>query len=147
MWLLFTNMFMLISCDLRNYIYELWVSSQYTNINFLYIFGAVHIELTFMEKCILKYIYVQCTMLCFIPAYVFLTELIFCRNRSFYQCNSFGFITKVVLTLPIHIIGYSMCHSCNIMNYLKMWLFHFHNDSNISHITDVTISSAIMTTS
>ena len=147
MWLLFTDMFMLISCDLRNYIYELWVSSRYTHINFLYIFGAVHIVLTFMEKCILKYIYVQCRMLCFIAGYVFLTEWIFCRNSSFYQCNRFGFITIVVLTLPIHIIGYSMCHSCNIMNYLTMWLFHVHNDNNISHITDVTISSATMATS
>ena len=59
-------------------------------------------------------------------------------------CNRFGFIGIVVLTLHIHIIVFSMCHSCDIMNYLTMWLFHVHNDNDISHITDVTISCATM---
>ena len=38
-------------------------------------------------------------------------------------------------------------HSCDIMNYLTIWLFHVHNDNDISHITDVTISCATMVTS
>ena len=139
MWLLFTY--------LGNYIYELWASWWKTHINFLYIFGEVHIVPIVMEKCILKCIYMQCRMLCFIAADVFITEWILCRNSSFHQCNRFGFITIVVITSAIHIIGYSICHSCNTINYVTMWLFHLHNDNNISHITGVTISSATMATS
>ena len=59
MWLLFTDVFISMSCDFRNCIYKVWVSSQQTHINFLYIFGEFPIVPTVMEKCRWRCKYLQ----------------------------------------------------------------------------------------
>ena len=91
--------------------------------------------------------------MCNVECYVLLQLMSLSQNEfyaetaAFINATDLALTTIVVITSAIHIIGYSICHSCNINNYLTMWLFHVHNDNNISHITGVTISSATMATS
>ena len=150
----------MLSCDYYSQICSCWshviLGTIFMNCGLLHnrhiqmfciLLGAVHIVCTFLVKCILKYI-----SMCNVECYVLLQVISFSQNEisvetAAFMYNRFGFISIVVLTLHIHIIVFSMCHSCDIMNYLTMWLFHVHNDNDISHITDVTISYATMVTS
>ena len=113
---------------------------------FCILLGVVQIVHTFLVKCILKYI-----SMCNVECYVLLQVISFSQNEISVETAAFmqqiWLISIVALTLHIHIIVFSMCHSCDIMNYLTMWPLHVHNDNDISHITDVTISCATMVTS